>query len=98
MSILFWFVYFLNYYPNSSAGVFQLKDSGIEEVVVDPSGCPLAAAEGAYLSSWSYKDSDRKKFPAKCDAAGSTSMMCVNVGSYRYFYLLYHCNDSIYIR
>ena len=41
----------------------QLKDSGIDEVLVDPANAPQAAAESAYLSSWSYKEKERKKYP-----------------------------------
>ncbi|CAK8688572.1 unnamed protein product [Clavelina lepadiformis] len=47
-----------------SAGIKNLKDSGCVEVEVDVSCEAHAAAEGSFLSSWSYKDSDKKKFPS----------------------------------
>ena len=46
-----------------AAGMQQLKDSGMTEVLVDPCSSSQAAAEGAYLSSWSYKESERRKYP-----------------------------------
>ena len=42
----------------------QLEDSGVDEVSVDSAGLPCAAAEGAFLSSWSYKKANQIKFPS----------------------------------
>ncbi|XP_076812223.1 cytosol aminopeptidase-like isoform X2 [Clavelina lepadiformis] len=47
-----------------SAGIKNLKDFGCDEVEVDVSCEAHAAAEGSFLSSWAYKDSDKKKFPS----------------------------------
>lgn len=46
------------------AGLHSLKDLGVEEADVDVANCAYAAAEGAHLAAWKYKESDREKFPA----------------------------------
>lgn len=41
----------------------SISDFDIEKVAVDTTDDPTAAAEGAFLSSWSYKQSERDKMP-----------------------------------
>nr|XP_039250708.1 cytosol aminopeptidase-like [Styela clava] len=46
-----------------AAGMKSLKGLGIENVEVDVTNDPTSAAEGAFLSTWNYKKSEREKFP-----------------------------------
>nr|CAB3263381.1 cytosol aminopeptidase [Phallusia mammillata] len=53
----------------TAAGIKSFVDMGIDKVVVDITERPNAAAEGAYLAAWNYKESERKKLPQDIEPA-----------------------------